>query len=102
MRVLCFLSADALTLLSQSRRYFSALCAEPVLWRRLFCYRWGKKNKQQNQLSWKVSAASCIFGSTCGYQTRSFGSSRRYPQCIVGVGQVHCNMVVKQRENSCA
>jgi hypothetical protein len=57
MRVLCFLSADALTLLSQSCRYFSVLCAEPVLWRRLFCYRWGKKNKQQNQLSWKVGPA---------------------------------------------
>jgi hypothetical protein len=56
MRVLCFFSADALTLLSQSCRYFSSLCAEPVLWRRLFCYRWGKKNKQQNQLSWKVGA----------------------------------------------
>jgi hypothetical protein len=59
MRVLCFLSADALTLLSQTCRCFNALCAEPVLWRRLFCFRWGKKNRQQNQLSWKVSPAVC-------------------------------------------
>eukprot|EP00879_Flechtneria_rotunda_P007818 GHRR01008193.1.p1 GENE.GHRR01008193.1~~GHRR01008193.1.p1 ORF type:complete len:535 (+),score=155.63 GHRR01008193.1:141-1745(+) len=54
MRVLCFLPADALTALSQTCRHFNALCNEPVLWRRLFCHRWGKKVRQNNQLSWKV------------------------------------------------
>lgn len=66
MRVLCFLSADALTLLSQTCRCFSSLCAEPVLWRRLFCYRWGKKNRQQNHLSWKVRRLPVACSPCCG------------------------------------
>lgn len=58
MRVLCFLSADALTTLAQTCKHFSVMCSEPVLWRRLFCFRWGKKGRQQNQLTWKVSSSS--------------------------------------------
>lgn len=54
MRVLCFLSAEALTTLAQTCRHFSALCSEPVLWRRLFVHRWGKNVRQNNSVSWKV------------------------------------------------
>lgn len=56
MRVLCFLSADALSNLGCCNQQMRALCNEPVLWRRLFVHRWGKKVKQNNNLSWKVSA----------------------------------------------
>lgn len=57
MRVVCFLSADALTELCCCNRQMRALCDEPVLWRRLFVHRWGRKVRQSNALSWKVGLA---------------------------------------------
>jgi len=54
MRVLCCLSADALSTMAQTCQQLHQMCDEPVLWRRLFCFRWGKKGRQQTNLSWKV------------------------------------------------
>eukprot|EP00775_Hariotina_reticulata_P013521 gene13521-13646_t len=40
--------------MAQTCRQLHPMCDEPVLWRRLFCFRWGKKGRQQNNLSWKA------------------------------------------------
>jgi hypothetical protein len=57
MRVLCCLSAEALSTLAQTCQCFAALCSEPVLWRRLWVHRWGKNVRQQNvnnAAAWKA------------------------------------------------
>lgn len=59
MRVLCCLSADSLTSLSQTCTQLSSLCNEPVLWRRLFVHRWGKNVRHSNAHGWKVRQQRC-------------------------------------------
>lgn len=54
MRVFAFLSADDLTKASLVCRSMHQLAQEEVLWRRLFCARWGKPATQQGDASWKV------------------------------------------------
>lgn len=61
MRVLCFLSADSLTSLSQACSQFSSLCGEPVLWRRLFVHRWGKTRGHNQAQSWKVRSGCLMY-----------------------------------------
>jgi hypothetical protein len=63
MRVLCFLSADSLTSLGQACSLFSAMCNEPVLWRRLFVHRWGKNVRHNSAQSWKVGVPAVL--SSC-------------------------------------
>jgi hypothetical protein len=78
MRVLCFLSADSLTSLSQACSQFSSLCGEPVLWRRLFVHRWGKSRGHNQAQSWKVGPG-CLLDATLRVATASpcvFSKSR--------------------------
>jgi len=56
LRLLSFLSAQDLTAAAQASPLLRSLSDEPVLWRRLFCARWGKPRAPQRLLakSWKA------------------------------------------------
>jgi hypothetical protein len=54
MRMLYFLSAEDLTSIAQTCQCFRVLAEEPVLWRRLYCARWGTKHAPRGNSSWKV------------------------------------------------
>ena len=58
MRMLYFLSAEDLTAIAQTCQCFRGLAEEPVLWRRLYCARWGSKQVPRGTNSWKVSTVS--------------------------------------------
>ncbi len=54
MRVCSFLSAEDLRNAARCNRLLARLCAEPVLWRRLFRARWGSTRQAGSAASWKV------------------------------------------------
>jgi hypothetical protein len=54
LRLLSFLSAQDLTAAAQASALLRPLADEPVLWRRLYCARWGKPRGPQQPKTWKV------------------------------------------------
>jgi len=54
MRVWSFLSAEDLTSCARVSRALAHLASEPVLWRRLYCARWGRGQGQRAPANWKV------------------------------------------------
>jgi hypothetical protein len=54
LRLLSFLSAQDLTAVAQASSLLRSLADEPVLWRRLYCARWGKPRGPQQPKAWKV------------------------------------------------
>lgn len=62
LRVLAFVSADDLLAAARTCRALRDVAGEEVLWRRLYCARWGKPRAQQGEASWKVGQSAVFLG----------------------------------------
>jgi hypothetical protein len=54
LRVLYFVSAQDLASLARVSRLLQQYATEPVLWRRLYCARWGNRRLPRVHTGWKV------------------------------------------------
>ncbi|KAJ9512920.1 hypothetical protein QJQ45_029063 [Haematococcus lacustris] len=54
VRVCAFLSAQDLCSLSPASHLLQRLAGEELLWRRLYCARWGRPTQQRGEASWKA------------------------------------------------
>ncbi len=57
LRVMAFLAADDLTAAGGVSRAARELACEEVLWRRLYCARWGRQRSNSSTKHWKVGCS---------------------------------------------